>query len=97
MGNQKPLFNSIFDLQHELIQGGRTVVDCTPGQLALLLAFGVRRKGGRAAVIRRNNGAESVEFFTSRANCGGFAPANAVARVEAYTKERMIGGAPCFG
>ena len=52
----------------EVIQAGRTIDDCTPDQFALLLAFGVRRDGGRAAIIRRNNGAESVEFFLPRAN-----------------------------
>jgi hypothetical protein len=55
------------NLQLELIQGGRTIEDCTPDQLALLLAFGVRRDGG-PAIIPRNNGAESVEFFLPRAN-----------------------------
>jgi hypothetical protein len=52
----------------EVIQAGRTIDDCTPDQFALLLAFAVRRDGGRAAIIRRNNGAESVEFFLPRAN-----------------------------
>jgi hypothetical protein len=56
------------NLHLELIQAGRTIDDCTPDQLALLLAFGVRRDGGRAAIIRRSNGAESVEFFLPRAN-----------------------------
>jgi hypothetical protein len=56
------------NLPLEVIQAGRTIDDCTPDQLALLLAFGVRRDGGRAAIIRRNNGAESVEFFLPRAN-----------------------------
>ncbi len=56
------------NLQLELIQAPQTIEDCTPDQLALLLAFGVRRDGGRAAIIRRNNGAESVEFFFPQAN-----------------------------
>jgi hypothetical protein len=55
-------------LQLEVIHFGRTIDDCTPDQFALLLAFGVRRDGGRAAIIRRNNGTESVEFFLPRAN-----------------------------
>lgn len=56
------------NLQLELIQAPRTIDDCTPDQLALLLAFGVRRDGGRVAIIRRNNGAESLEFFFPQAN-----------------------------
>ena len=56
------------NLPLEVIKAGRTIDDCTPDQFALLLAFGVRRDGGRAAIIRRNNGAESVEFFLPRAN-----------------------------
>jgi hypothetical protein len=56
------------NLPLDVIQAGRTIDDSTPDQLALLLAFGVRRDGGRAAIIRRNNGAESVEFFLPRAN-----------------------------
>jgi hypothetical protein len=56
------------NLPLEVIQAGRTIDDCTPDQLSLLLAFGVRRDGGRAAIIRRNNGAESVEIFIPRVN-----------------------------
>jgi hypothetical protein len=56
------------NLPLEVIQAGRTIGDSSPDQLALLLAFGVRRDGGRAAIIRRNNGAESVEIFVPREN-----------------------------
>jgi hypothetical protein len=56
------------NLPLKVIPAERTIDDCTPDQLALLLAFGVRRDGGRAAIIRQNNGAVSVEFFTPREN-----------------------------
>ena len=52
----------------EVISAGRTIDDCSPDQLALLLAFGVRRDGGRAAILRQNNGAVSVELFIPREN-----------------------------
>ena len=52
----------------EVISAGRTIDDCSPDQLALLLAFGVRRDGGRAAILRQNDGAVSVEIFTPREN-----------------------------
>ncbi len=56
------------NLPLEVIPAGRTIDDSTPDQLALLLAFGVRRDGGRAAILRQNNGAVSVELFTPREN-----------------------------
>ena len=56
------------NLPLEVIPAERTIDDCTPDQLALLLAFGVRRDGGRAAILRQNNGAVSVEIFTPREN-----------------------------
>ena len=56
------------NLPLEVIPAGRTIDDSTPDQLALLLAFGVRRDGGRAAILRQNNGAVSVEIFTPREN-----------------------------
>ena len=56
------------NLQLELLQAGRTIDDCTPDQLALLLAFGVRRDGGRAAILSHNNGAVSVKIFIPREN-----------------------------
>ena len=56
------------NLPLEVIPAGRTIDDSTPDQLALLLAFGVRRDGGRAAILRQNNGAVSVEFFIPREN-----------------------------
>ena len=56
------------NLPLEVIPAERTIDDCTPDQLALLLAFGVRRDGGRAAILRQNNGAVSVELFTPREN-----------------------------
>ena len=56
------------NLQLELLQAGRTIDDCTPDQLALLLAFGVRRDGGRAAILHLNNGAVSVDIFTPQEN-----------------------------
>ena len=52
----------------EVIPAGRTIDDCSADQLALLLAFGVRRDGGRAAILRRHNGAASVELFIPREN-----------------------------
>jgi hypothetical protein len=52
----------------EVIPAGRTIDDGSPDQLALLLAFGVRRDGGRAAILRQNDGAVSVEIFTPREN-----------------------------
>jgi urease gamma subunit len=52
----------------EVIPAGRTIDDCSPDQFALLLAFGVRRDGGRAAILRQNNGAVSVELFIPREN-----------------------------
>ncbi len=51
------------NLPLEVIPAGRTIDDCSPDQFALLLAFGVRRDGGRAAILRQNNGAVSVELF----------------------------------
>jgi len=56
------------NLPLEVIAAGRTIDDTTPDQFALLLAFGVRRDGGRAAILRQNNGAVSVEIFTPREN-----------------------------
>ena len=56
------------NLPLEVIPAGCTIDDSTPDQLALLLAFGVRRDGGRAAILRQNNGAVSVELFTPREN-----------------------------
>jgi hypothetical protein len=56
------------NLPLEVIPAERTINDCTPDQFALLLAFGVRRDGGRAAILRQNNGAVSVEIFTPREN-----------------------------
>jgi hypothetical protein len=56
------------NLPLEVIPAGRTIDDSTPDQLALLLAFGVRRDGGRAAILRQNNGAVSVEIFIPREN-----------------------------
>jgi len=59
---------TITNLPLEVIPAGRSIDDSTPDQLALLLAFGVRRDGGRAAILRQNNGAVSVEIFTPREN-----------------------------
>ena len=56
------------NLPLEVIPAERTIDDCTSDQLALLLAFGVRRDGGRAAILRQNNGAVRVEIFTPREN-----------------------------
>jgi hypothetical protein len=56
------------NLPLEVIPAERTIDDCTPDQFALLLAFGVRRDGGRAAILRQNNGAVSVELFTPPEN-----------------------------
>ena len=56
------------NLPLEVIPAERTIDDCTPDQFALLLAFGVRRDGGRAAILRQSNGAVSVEIFTPREN-----------------------------
>jgi hypothetical protein len=56
------------NLPLEIIPAGRTIDDGSPDQLALLLAFGVRRYGGRAAILRQNNGVVSVEIFTPREN-----------------------------
>jgi hypothetical protein len=56
------------NLPLEVIPAGRSIDDSTPDQLALLLAFGVRRDGGRAAILRQNNGAVSAELFTPRDN-----------------------------
>jgi hypothetical protein len=56
------------NLPLEVIPAGRTIDDCNRDQLALLLAFGVRRDGGRAAILRQNNGAVSVDIFTPREN-----------------------------
>ena len=56
------------NLPLEVIPAGRSIDDSTPDQLALLLAFGVRRDGGRAAILRQNNGVVSVELFTPREN-----------------------------
>ena len=56
------------NLPLKVIPAGRTIDDSTPDQLALLLAFGVRRDGGRAAILRRSNGAVSVEIFAPREN-----------------------------
>lgn len=52
----------------EVISAGRTIDDCSPDQLALLLAFGVRRDGGRAAILCQHNGMVSVELFIPREN-----------------------------
>ncbi|MGA2311633.1 MAG: hypothetical protein ABSF87_04585 [Xanthobacteraceae bacterium] len=56
------------NLPLEVIPAGRTIDDSNPDQLALLLAFGVRRDGGRAAILRHNNGAVRVEIFAPREN-----------------------------
>ena len=56
------------NLPLEVIPAGRSIDDCSPDQLALLLAFGVRRDGGRAAILRQNTGAVSVEIFAPREN-----------------------------
>ncbi|MGA8612838.1 MAG: hypothetical protein WB760_14300 [Xanthobacteraceae bacterium] len=56
------------NLPLEVIPAGGTIDDCSPDQLALLLAFGVRRDGGRAAILRYDNGAVSVELFIPREN-----------------------------
>jgi hypothetical protein len=56
------------NLPLEVIQAGRAIDDSTPDQLALLLAFGVRRDGGRAAILSQNNGAFSVKIFIPREN-----------------------------
>jgi hypothetical protein len=56
------------NLPLEVISAGRTIDDCNPDQLALLLAFGVRRDGGRAAILHQNKGVVSVDIFTPREN-----------------------------
>jgi len=56
------------NLPLEVIPAGRTIDDSNPDQLALLLTFGVRRDGGRAAILRHNNGAVRVEIFAPREN-----------------------------
>jgi hypothetical protein len=50
------------NLPLEVILTGRTIDDGSPDQLALLLAFGVRRDGGRAA-IPSNMIASRAPFF----------------------------------
>jgi hypothetical protein len=52
----------------EVISAGRTIDDCSSDQLALLLAFGVRRDGGRAAILRQHNRTVSVKLFIPREN-----------------------------
>ncbi len=47
----------------DVIPAGRTIDNCEPDQLALILAFGVRRAGGRAAIVRRDNEAMEIEIF----------------------------------
>jgi hypothetical protein len=59
---------STTNLPLHVIPAGRTIDDCTPDQLALLLAFGVRRNGGRTAILRQNDGVVSVELFIPREN-----------------------------
>jgi hypothetical protein len=56
------------NLPLEVIPAERTIDDCSSDQLALLLAFGVRRDGGRAAILRQDNGMMSVELFIPREN-----------------------------
>ena len=56
------------NLPLDVIPAGCTIDDSTPDQLALLLAFGVRRDGGRAAILRQNTGAANVEIFAPREN-----------------------------
>jgi hypothetical protein len=56
------------NLPLEVIPAGYTIDDCTPDQLAMLLAVGVTRAGGRAATIRKNNGEVRVLIFKSREN-----------------------------
>ena len=56
------------NLPLEVIPTGRTIDNGSPDQLALLLAFGVRCDGGRAAILRQNNGAVSVDIFIPREN-----------------------------
>ena len=56
------------NLPLEVIPAGYTIDDCTPDQLAMLLAVGVTRAGGRAATIRKNNGEVRVLVFKSREN-----------------------------
>jgi hypothetical protein len=41
------------NLPLDLIPAGQLIEDCTPEQAAMLLAFGVTRAGGSAAIVRR--------------------------------------------
>jgi hypothetical protein len=56
------------NLPLELMPAGSTIDDCTRDQLALLLAFGVMRAGGRSAIIRKHNDEVRVQFFKAREN-----------------------------
>jgi hypothetical protein len=52
----------------ELIPDGCTIDDCTPEQLAMLLAVAVMLAGGRAAIIRRDNDEVSPLIFKPQDN-----------------------------
>jgi hypothetical protein len=62
-GGQSCVSTTTAKLPLESIPAGRIIDDCVPEQLAMLLAVGVMRGGGRAAILRQNKGAVRAEFF----------------------------------
>jgi hypothetical protein len=55
------------NLPLDLVQAAeQTVEDCTPEQLAMLLAVGVQRAGGCAAIVRHTKRSMRLEVFTPR-------------------------------
>lgn len=52
----------------EIIPRGQTIMDASPNQLAFLLAYGVRRDGGRSAIWECKMGEPRLSFFTGRPN-----------------------------
>ncbi|MBO0754575.1 MAG: hypothetical protein J2P54_01830 [Bradyrhizobiaceae bacterium] len=55
-------------LPFDIIPSGRTIDDSTPRQLALLLACGVKRDGGRAAILDHTKDRPSLALLTPREN-----------------------------
>jgi hypothetical protein len=56
------------NLPLDIIPSGRTIDDSTPKQLALLLAYGVKRGGGRAAILDHTEDRPSLALLAPREN-----------------------------
>ena len=56
------------NLPFDIIPSGRAIEESTPRQLALLLAYGVKRDGGRAAIIDHTKDRPSLALLAPREN-----------------------------